>query len=129
MTRLLSLVPGWLWAVVVLLLAAYALGATHTISGLRSDALKTAQQLGELEAERDDARDAASMCSDAVEDLRARADKRAADARPVQAAAQQAAGQRQAAAQLILSTPAAVQRDDCASARVRIDSWLTGRGQ
>lgn len=129
MTRLLSLVPGWLWAVVVLLLAAYALGATHTISGLRADALKTARQVGGLETERDDARSAASMCSDAVEDLRALADKRAADAKPVQAAAQQAAGQRQAAAQQILSTPPAVHGDDCGSARVRIDDWLRSRGQ
>lgn len=77
--------------------------------------------------ERDDARAAATACSDATEALRDLADKRGEEAKRAQAAARQAAGQRESRAQQILSTPAAVPGDDCGSARVRVDGWLKGR--
>lgn len=79
--------------------------------------------------ERDNARSAASACSDATEDLRDLADKRAAEAKKVQAAARSAATGRQQAANTILSTPAAVPGNACASAQVRVDAWLRGRVQ
>ncbi|RYF80352.1 MAG: hypothetical protein EOO29_14175 [Comamonadaceae bacterium] len=129
MTRVLGLVPAWAWALAVLLLAAYGIGAARTISGLRADALVMATQGGVLTAERDDARDAASLCSDAVDALRTLADQRAAEARRAQGLAQKAARQRQAVAQQILATPPAVPGDDCRSAQVRVDAWLQGRGQ
>jgi hypothetical protein len=77
--------------------------------------------------ERDDARAAASACSDATDDLRELADKRGAEAKRAQAAAREAAGRREGRAQQILSTPAALPGDDCGSARVRVDRWLKGR--
>ena len=77
--------------------------------------------------ERDNARSAASACSDATEDLRDLADKRAAEAKKAQAAARTAATGRQQTAQTIMSTPAAVPGDACASAQVRVDGWLKGR--
>jgi len=77
--------------------------------------------------QRDDARAAASACSDATDDLRTLADKRAAEAKKAQAAARERAVNHQQAANTILSTPAAVPGDACASAQVRIDSWLRGR--
>ena len=80
-------------------------------------------------AERDNARSAASACSDATEDLRDLADKRAAEAKKAQAAARSAATGRQQAANTILSTAAAVPGDACASAQVRVDAWLRGRVQ
>ncbi|AGU51517.1 hypothetical protein VAPA_1c44440 [Variovorax paradoxus B4] len=79
--------------------------------------------------ERDSARSAASACSDATEDLRDLADKRGAEAKKAQAAARNAATGRQQAAHTILSTPPAVPGDACASARVRVDTWLKGRAQ
>lgn len=78
-------------------------------------------------AERDNARAAASACSDATEALRELADKRAAEAKRVQAAARLAAGAHEGRAQQILSTPAAVPGNDCGSARVRVHGWLKGR--
>lgn len=77
--------------------------------------------------QRDDARAAATACSDATEDLRDLADKRAAEAKKAQAAARLMALDYQARAQAILATPAAVPGDACASAQARIDGWLKGR--
>lgn len=77
--------------------------------------------------ERDNARAAASACSDATEDLRDLADKRHAEAKKAQAVARAAATGRQQAANTILSTPPAVPGNACASAQVRVDGWLRGR--
>ncbi|MET3915983.1 hypothetical protein ABID97_002765 [Variovorax sp. OAS795] len=79
--------------------------------------------------ERDNARSAASACSDATEDLRDLADKRAAEAKKAQAVARAAATGRQQAAHTILSTPPAIPGDACASAQLRVDAWLKGRAQ
>ncbi|CAA2108198.1 hypothetical protein [Variovorax paradoxus] len=79
--------------------------------------------------QRDDARAAASACSDATDDLRTLADKRAAEAKKAQAAARDAATGRQQTAHAILSTPSAVPGNACASAQVRVDAWLKGRVQ
>ncbi|MNY11863.1 hypothetical protein D3C86_1449130 [compost metagenome] len=79
--------------------------------------------------QRDDARAAASACSDATEDLRDLADKRAAEAKKLQAAARVAATERQQTAHAILSAPPAVPGDACASAQVRVDAWLKGRAR
>jgi hypothetical protein len=77
--------------------------------------------------QRDDARAVASACSDATDDLRELADKRAAEAKKAQAAARFVALGHQARAQTILATPATVPGDACASAQARIDGWLKGR--
>lgn len=80
------------------------------------------------EQERDTARQAASACSDAVDDLRTLADKRAKDAATARATA---AAQARAAAQradAILSAPAAVPGNDCQSAKARVGAWLQTRG-
>lgn len=77
--------------------------------------------------QRDDARAAASACSDATENLRDLANKRAAEAEKAQALARSLALGHEARAQTILATPAAVPGDACASAQARIDGWLKGR--
>lgn len=77
--------------------------------------------------ERDNARSAATACSDATDDLRDLAEKRGAEAKRAQAVARSAATGRQQAAHTILSTPPAVPGDACASAQVRVDAWLKGR--
>ncbi|MDM0007205.1 hypothetical protein QTI51_17285 [Variovorax sp. J22G73] len=79
--------------------------------------------------QRDDARAVASACSDATDELRELADKRGAEAKKAQAIARDAATARQKTAQTVLSTPAAVPGDACASAQVRVDAWLRGRAQ
>ncbi|WP_177225418.1 hypothetical protein [Variovorax sp. OK605] len=71
----------------------------------------------------------ASACSDATDDLRELADRRAVEAKKAQAIARDAANGRQQTAHTILSTPAAVPGDACASAQVRVDAWLWGRVQ
>jgi hypothetical protein len=86
-------------------------------------------QVAVATTERDDARAAASACSDATDDLRELTDKRGAQAKRAQAAARDAAGRREGRAQEILSTPAAAPGDDCGSARMRVDGWLKGRAE
>ena len=96
--------------------------------GLRDDLVLAKAAIGAREEERDTARQAASACSDAVDDLRKLADdraKEAATARATAAAQARAAAQR---ADAILAAPAAVPGDDCASAQVRVESWLQTRG-
>lgn len=77
--------------------------------------------------ERDSARADASACSDGVADLRELADERGRRAKAAQATAAERRRQQEALAQLILSTPAAVPGDVCASAQARVDSWMRGR--
>lgn len=110
----------WMYALLVSLAANGALGWAYL--GVRDRA-------GVATTERDDARGAASACSDATEDLRAAADKRAVDGRTRQAGARQAAVERTSTAQQILATPAAVPGDDYASARARVDGWLKTRAK
>lgn len=76
--------------------------------------------------ERDQARGAASACSDATEDLRNLADKRAKEAKTARAAAATAAKDRDQKADEIMSTPAS-DTDDCKAAQHRVDNWLKGR--
>ncbi len=111
-------IPGWAWVLALSVAGNAALGWAWL--GAR-DGVSIAT------VERDDARAAASACSDATEALRELADKRAAKAKQAQDDARQAAGRRQGRAQEILSTPAAMPGDDCGSARVRVDGWLKGR--
>jgi hypothetical protein len=84
---------------------------------------------GMEEGQRDGARQAASACSDSVDDLGELADQRARDAAPARAAAASQAQVRNLRADAILSTPASVPGDACASAQARVDEWLKGREQ
>lgn len=127
LAALADMLPGWVWALLLALCLAVALSQRHQLGMLRAEVRQADRAVGTLTAERDDARGAASICSDATDDLRALADQRAAAAAPVQAQAQQAAQQRQVVAQQILATPAAVAGDDCRSAQARVDAWLQGR--
>lgn len=79
------------------------------------------------QGERDDARSAASACSDATEALEELAGKRKAEAEKARAAAAVAARGHLAMAQHILSTPATVPGDACKSADERINRWLAER--
>jgi hypothetical protein len=92
-------VLGWMWI------------------GAREDVAVSTSVLGIV-------RDSAQMCSEGAEQMIDEAGKLAVKAKAAQAAARQAATQKQALAQIIMSTPAAVPGDDCASARVRVDGWL-----
>jgi len=115
-------------AVAVLALAGNA-GQAWLYIGLRDELTLAKSETGAREKERDTARQAASACSDAVDDLRTLADRRASEAATARATA---ATQARAAAQradAILVAPAAVPGNDCASAQVRVQSWLQGRVQ
>jgi hypothetical protein len=114
----LAAVPMWAWVLALSIAGNAALGWAWL--GARDKVATTT-------TERDNARAAASACSDATEALRELADKRGVEAKRAQAAARQAASQREGRAQQILSTPAALPGDDCGSARVRVDGWLKGR--
>lgn len=78
------------------------------------------------QGERDQARGAATACSDATDDLRELADKRAKEAKAARAAAAEAAKSRDQRADDILSTPAS-STDDCQAAATRATTWLKGR--
>lgn len=89
--------------------------------------LQARDAVTDLRGQRDQARGDASACSDATDDLRDLADKRAAAARKDQAAAAAKARAHQALAQTILATPPAVPGDVCASAQARVDAWARER--
>lgn len=95
--------------------------------GQRDDTTEARTALRDMEGQRDGARQAASACSDSVEDLRELADKRAHDAAPARAAAASVAQGHNQRADQILATPAPVSGDVCASAQARVDEWLKGR--
>lgn len=114
----LGAVPAWAWVLALSLAGNGVLGWAWI--GAREKAAASVVQ-------RDDARAVASACSDATDDLRDLADKRAAEAKKAQAAARAVALDHQSRAQAILLAPAAVPGDACASAQARVDDWLRGR--
>ncbi|MFM2254174.1 MAG: hypothetical protein RJB68_2511 [Pseudomonadota bacterium] len=95
--------------------------------GQRDDTATAQAGLRDMEDQRDGARQAASACSDSVDDLRELADKRARDAALARAAAANAAQGYNQRADQILAAPAPVPGDVCASAQARVDDWLKGR--
>jgi hypothetical protein len=78
------------------------------------------------ESERDQARGAATACSDATEALRTLADKREAENKKLRAEAAARAQGHDKKADEILST-AASDPDDCKAAQHRGTTWLKGR--
>lgn len=78
-------------------------------------------------SDRDSARQAASACSDSVDALRDLAAQRAKDSADEVAAARKASQAVQRKAQSLLSARPSVPADDCRSAAVQMDSWLTDR--
>lgn len=97
--------------------------------GQRDDATQARTDLSAMERQRDGTRQAASACSDAVDDLRTVADQRAIEAKAARAEAAAQARARHQKADVILATPPAVPGDDCQSAQVRVAGWLKGRAQ
>lgn len=104
-----------------------ALGLAYL--GQRDKTTEAQSAVTAMERQRDVAREAASACSDAVEDLRTVADKRAAEAKAARAEAAAKARGHNKKADSILATPAAVPGDDCRSAQVRVSEWLKGRAR
>lgn len=97
--------------------------------GQRDDTTTAQADLRAMEGQRDGARQAASACSDSVDDLRELADKRARDAAPARAAAASTAQGHNHRADQILAAPQPVPGDACASAQARVDEWLNGRAK
>ena len=97
--------------------------------GQRDETATALADLRGMEGQRDGARQAASACSDSVDDLRELADQRAREAAAARAAAAGTARDHNQRADQILASPAPVPGDACASAQVRVDSWLQGRGK
>ena len=78
------------------------------------------------QGERDQARGAATACSDATEALRELSDKRAKEAAKARQDAAAKAKNKEELADAILSTPAS-DTDDCKAAATRATTWLKGR--
>lgn len=97
--------------------------------GQRDETTEARTALRDMEGQRDGARQAASACSDSVDDLRELADKRARDAAPARAAAASTAQGHNHRADQILAAPQPVPGDACASAQARVDEWLNGRAK
>ena len=101
---------------------------------LQAELDKQVQATADMQAERDKARteraaalDAAETCSASVAALKDAADKRHADATPARHQAASTAHRNQQRAAAILAAPPAVPGDDAASARARIDAWISSR--
>ena len=97
--------------------------------GQRDDTTKARADLRGMEGQRDGARQAASECSDSVDDLRELADRRGREAAQARASAAGKAQSHNQRADQILATPAPVPGDACASAQARVDDWLKGRAK
>lgn len=91
--------------------------------------LQVRDERAEAVASRDQARSAASACSDATEALQELAGKRQQENEAARQRAYAAGLQAQKKAQGILGAPPSKPGDDCGSAVDRFDSWLSGRGQ
>lgn len=94
---------------------------THAYLGARDDATKAV-------ADASQARAAAKQCSDGVSSLQAAAERRAAAAEAERYAAERASQAAQRRAQTLLSKRPSVPADDCRSAAVQMDDWLSNRG-
>ncbi|BEP92495.1 hypothetical protein GmRootA79_08790 [Acidovorax sp. A79] len=114
--------------VVLLSLAANALLGWAYL-GQRDATAKAQTALRDMQGQRDGARQMASECSNAVDDLRKLASQRARDAASARTAAASAAQWHNQRADKILFTPAPVPGDACASAQARVDGWLKGRSK
>lgn len=77
--------------------------------------------------QRDTARADASACSDATDDLRELADKRATEAAPARAAAATVARTLTKRSDATLAAAPAVPGDMCASMQALGDTWIKGR--
>jgi hypothetical protein len=113
----------------ILILASLAANAVlgWAYLGQRDETAAARADLRGMEGQRDGARQAASACSDSVDDLRELADQRARDAAAARAAAAGKAQGHNQRADAILAAPPKVPGDACSSAQARVDDWLRGR--
>lgn len=95
-------------------------GLTNAYLGARDDATKAVADAGQ-------ARDAAKQCSDGVASLQAAAERRAETAEAARKAAEQASQVARKRADDLLSKRPSVPADDCRSAAVQMDDWLSSR--
>lgn len=100
---------GWLWL------------------GARDDAAASHARVQAVQAELGAALAVGQACSDGVARLQALAERREREAAQARRAAQAKARQHAVRADAVLSTPAAVRGDDCASAKARVQNWLKAR--
>lgn len=114
-------------ALVISVAANAAMGWAYL--GQRDDAAVAKTALRDMEGQRDGIRQVASECSASVDDLRKLAERRYVVAAPARAAAASAAQGHNQRADVILSTPAPVPGDVCASAQARVDDWIKERAK
>lgn len=108
-----------------MLIAIAALVASNAFTGWAW--LQARDRAATLQERLDNTVDVARECSRGVEALQAQADKRAAAARVAIAAAEKRAAAGNQRADVILAKPPAVVGDDCASAQIQVDEWLSKR--
>lgn len=118
--------PG-LWVLAALVLGNVLTGWAWL--GARDDATTARAELAAKGQELAGVRGAAEACSSKVQELRTLADKRAQEAAPARRAAADRAADHGRKADTILAAPPAVPGDACASAQVRVDTWLQGRAR
>lgn len=96
-------------------------GLTNAYLGARDDAIKATADAGQ-------ARDTAKQCSDGVTSLQAAAERRATVAEAARDAAERASQAARKRADDLLGKRPSVPADDCRSAAVQMDDWLSTRG-
>lgn len=106
-----NIATGWAW-----------LGARDDVAAARAELASKGQELAGV-------RGAAQACSTRVDELRTLAARRAREAETARRAAGARAADHNRKADQILGTPGAVPGDACASAQVRVDTWLQGRAR
>jgi hypothetical protein len=102
--------------------------STLTNIGLTKAYLKARDAKTQALADRDSARAAATACSDATEALAELSRKRATEADGRRKAVEARAQLAERRAQQLLQRQPSVPGDDCRSAQVQMDDWLTNRG-
>lgn len=114
-------------ALAVSLAVCAALGWAYL--GQRDAAAKALQALGDMEDQRDGALHAADACTASVQAAASAAADASRRAQRAQAAAAEAGRQLRERADATLAAGPAIPGDDCASARVTVDTWLLERSR
>ena len=116
-----GMVPGWVYAIALALLAASSSALSWAWLGARD-------RVATLTVERDQATGNVSQCSESVVNLQWAAAKRLREGRPAVEAAAKAAQVTDQRADQILAAPASTPGDDCKSAQDQVNDWLANRG-
>lgn len=115
--------PAIVAAIVVMVISVFA----NVALGLGYKGAR--EEISRSEVKLQQAKDAAELCTKAVDELTILADQRKTEADKARTEAKRLAKLRNQSADKILSQPAKFPGDDCRSAQSRAQEWLSGRNK